>query len=101
MEYGLGALLGCLNVMVDLAAEEQGVTLTSFNAMARGDLHPPKFLGKNMDVRACCETMEVEVEGDADTAKLEEVLGIAESDCPVFDNISNTTPVSIKIVKIG
>ncbi|NYI40860.1 OsmC family protein [Demequina lutea] len=101
VEYMLGALLGCLNVMVHLAAKEQGVTLTSFSATARGDLDPSKFLGKNLDVRAGYQNVEVniEVEGDVDADKLAEIARIAESRCPVSDNIANTTPVTIKIVK--
>lgn len=98
-----GALLGCLNVVVHLLAKEQGVTLTSFTATARGDLDPPpKFLGKNLDGCAGYTGIEVdiEVEGDADTAKLEEIVRIYETRCPVSDNIANVTPVSIKIAQL-
>jgi uncharacterized OsmC-like protein len=99
VEYVLGALLGCLNVTVHLVAKEQGVTLTSLSATARGDLDPAKFIGKNMDVRAGYESIEVsiEVEGDADSAQLDEIAHIAESRCPVSDNLAHITPVSIKI----
>jgi len=102
VEYVLGALLGCLNVVVHLVAKEQGVTLTSFTATARGDLDPSKFLGKSMDGRAGYTGIEVdiEVEGDADTAKLEEIVRISETRCPVSDNLANVTPVSIKIAKL-
>ncbi|WP_291378179.1 OsmC family protein [Demequina sp.] len=102
VEYVLGALLGCLNVVVHLVAKEQGVTLTSFKATARGDLDPSKFMGKNMDVRAGYDAIEVtiEVEGDADDAKLEEIARISESRCPVSDNLANVTPVSIKIANL-
>ncbi|PKQ18322.1 MAG: osmotically inducible protein C [Actinobacteria bacterium HGW-Actinobacteria-8] len=102
VEYVLGALLGCLNVVVHLVAKEHGVTLTSFTATARGDLDPAKFLGKSMDGRAGYTGIEVdiEVEGDADTAKLEEIVRISETRCPVSDNIANVTAVSIKIAKL-
>ncbi|MFW7413476.1 OsmC family protein [Demequina sp. SO4-18] len=103
VEYVLGALLGCLNVVVHLVAREHGVTLTSFKATARGDLDPSKFMGKNMDVRAGYEAIEVtiEVEGDAEPDKLDEIARISESRCPVSDNLAFATPVAIKIVKIG
>ena len=103
VEYVLGALLGCLNVVVHLVAKEHGVTLTSFKATARGDLDPSKFMGKNMDVRAGYEAIEVmiEVEGDAEPDKLDEIARISESRCPVSDNLAFATPVAIKIVKIG
>lgn len=101
VEYELGALLGCLNVMVHLVAIEHGVTLSSFKATASGDLDPAKFLGHNMDVRAGYDAIRVaiEVEGDADTATLERIAHIAELRCPVSDNLANTTPVSITIAK--
>ena len=101
VEYELGALLGCLNVVVHLVAKEQGVTLTSFSATARGDLDPAKFMGADTDVRAGYLAIEVTivVEGDADADKLDEIARISESRCPVSDNIANTTPVAITIVK--
>lgn len=101
VEYVLGALLGCLNVVVHLVAKERGVSLSSFSATARGELDPSKFLGSNMDVRAGYETIEVtiEVEGDADAAELAEIARIAESRCPVSDNLANVTDVSVQIVK--
>lgn len=103
VEYVLGALLGCLNVVVHLVAKEHGVTLTSFKATARGDLDPAKFLGKNMDIRAGYEAIEVtiEVEGDADSDTLDEIARISELRCPVSDNLAFETPVSIKIINNG
>lgn len=56
-----------------LVAKEHGVTLTSFTATARGDLDP---------------------------SKLEEIVRISETRCPVSDNLANVTPVSIKIAKL-
>lgn len=99
VEYTLGALLGCLNVLVHLVAKERGVTLASFNATARGVLDPARFAGTSMDARAGYQSIEVsiEVEGDADAASLDEIARIAEERCPVSDNLANETPVSIKI----
>lgn len=101
VEYVLGALLGCLNVVVHIVAKERGVTLTSFSATAQGHLDPSKFLGKNLDVRAGFDTIEVniEVEGDADAAELDEIARISESRCPVSDNLANSTDVTVKIVE--
>lgn len=101
VEYTLGSLLGCLNVVVHLVAKEKGVQLTSFTASATGDLDPAKFLGENMDVRAGYQaiTVTIEVEGDATDEQLAEIAAIAEQRCPVSDNLSQTTPVSIGIVK--
>ena len=101
VEYTLGSLLGCLNVVVHLIAKERGVTLTSFSASAKGELDPTKFLGQAMDVRAGYQSIAVtiEVEGDATDEQLAEIAAAAEQRCPVSDNISHETPVSIGIVK--
>ncbi len=99
VEYELGCLLGCLNVVVHMVAKEKGVTLTSFSAKAKGDLDPSKLMGADTKERAGFQFIEVhiEVEGDADQAVLDEICAIAESRCPVSDNLANTTPVTIKI----
>lgn len=101
VEYVLGALLGCLNVVVHLVAKEKGVVLTSFTASAKGELDPTKFLGKNMDVRAGYSEIEIkiEVESEADQATLDEIIAIAETRCPVSDNLANSTPLTITMVK--
>ena len=101
VEYVLGALLGCLNVVVHLVAKEKGVVLTSFTASATGELDPTKFLGKNMDVRAGYSEIEIkiEVESEADQATLDEIIAIAESRCPVSDNLANATPLTITLLK--
>jgi len=101
VEYVLGALLGCLNVVVHLVAKEKGVVLTSFTASAKGELDPTKFLGMNMDVRAGYSVIEIkiEVESEADQATLDEIIAIAESRCPVSDNLANATPLTITLLK--
>lgn len=100
VEYVLGALLGCLNVVVHMVAQEQGVTLTSFSATATGDLDPANLMGTNPDARAGYQVINVtiEVEGDADAATLDEIARISEQRCPVSDNLANDTPMSITIV---
>lgn len=101
VEYVLGSLLGCLNVVVHMVAKEKGVTLTSFNAKAKGGLDPAKLMGADPADRAGFQFINVtiEVEGDADQATLDEICRISESRCPVSDNIGNATPVTIGIVK--
>jgi len=103
VEYVLGALLGCLNVVVHLVAKEKGVVLTSFTAHAKGELDPSKFLGKEPAGRAGYSVIEVtiDVESEADQATLDEIIAIAETRCPVSDNLANVTPVNIKMVKKG
>ncbi|MDN4473356.1 OsmC family protein [Demequina zhanjiangensis] len=101
VEYTLGSLLGCLNVVVHLVAKERGVTLSSFSAKATGELDPARFMGKSMEARAGYQSIHVtiEVTGDATDEELAEIARISEARCPVSDNIAHETPVSISIVK--
>lgn len=101
VEYVLGSLLGCLNVVVHLVAKEKGVTLDSFKATAKGDLDPAKFMGASNEGRAgyLFITVTIEVESDADQAVLDEIVAIAETRCPVSDNLAHETPITIGIVK--
>lgn len=101
VEYVLGALLGCLNVVVHMVAKEKGVTLTSFSAKAKGGIDPARLMGSSMEARAGFQfiNVDIEVEGDADQATLDEICHIAETRCPVSDNVGNATPVTIKIAK--
>lgn len=100
VEYTLGSLLGCLNVVVHLVAKERGVTLSSFSAKATGELDPARFMGKSMEARAGYQSIHVtiEVTGDATDEELAEIARISEARCPVSDNIAHETPVSISIV---
>jgi len=88
-------------VVVHLVAKEKGVTLTSFTAKAEGNLDPAKFMGASNEGRAGYQNIEVtiEVESDADQAVLDEIVAIAETRCPVSDNLAHETPVTIGIVK--
>lgn len=101
VEYVLGALLGCLNVVVHLVAREHGVTLDSFEAKAVGELDPAKFLGKSDEARAGYQTISVEitVTGDAEQDVLDQIARESEARCPVSDNLTNATPVTISIAK--
>ncbi|NTV38798.1 MAG: OsmC family protein, partial [Demequinaceae bacterium] len=59
--------------------------------------------GKDTDGRAgySAITVKIEVEGDADQAKLDQIIAIAETRCPVSDNLSHVTPIAIEIIKKG
>lgn len=98
VEYVLGALLGCFNVMVNVVAGERGVTINSLTMDAEGDLDPSKVLGKPSDNRAGYSDIRVKIHLDteADDATVQSILDEAKSRCPVSDNLSNPTPISFE-----
>jgi len=103
VEYVLGSLLGCLNVVVHLVAKEHGVVLDTFEAKAVGNLDPMKFMGKSDAARAGYQdiTVEISVSGDATQEVLDQIARESEARCPVSDNLANATPVKISMVKVA
>ncbi|MFB6145614.1 MAG: OsmC family protein [Candidatus Nanohaloarchaea archaeon] len=100
VEYELGALTGCFNVVAHLVAGEIGVALESLHIKAKGELDPAKFQGAETSHRAGFQsvTLEIDAESDADKETLEELFEEVEERCPVRDNISHETPVDTKVL---
>lgn len=99
VEYILGALTGCLNVVCHMIAKEMGFTLRGVQITAEGDLDPAKLMGQPADSRAGFQEIRVKItpDADADASTLAKWLEIVESRCPVSDNLGNTTPVHIRL----
>lgn len=99
VEYVLSALAGCLNIVGHLVAKEMDFKLKDLEIEINGQLDPSKFLGHSDQGRAGYQQIEVELkpEADADQETLAKWLTAVEERCPVSDNLSNQTPVEIKI----
>ncbi|MFB6291792.1 MAG: OsmC family protein [Candidatus Nanohaloarchaea archaeon] len=97
VEYELGALTGCFNVVAHLVAEEMGVELESLEMEAEGELDPAKFQGEETGSRPGFKsiTVNVDVESDADDEIIRELFEQVEERCPVRDNISHETPINV------
>lgn len=101
VEYLLGALAGCLNVVGHVIAKEMGITLRALDMTLEGELDPSKFMGHPTDSRAGYQSIQVVLkpDTDADKATLDNWVKEVEARCPVSDNIENTTPVTISVGK--
>lgn len=99
VEYELAALTGCFNVVAHLVAQEMEIELESLDLEAKGELNPSKFQGEETEERAGFQqvSIDVEVESDADEEEIKKLFEQVEERCPVRDNISHKTPVSIEI----
>ncbi len=99
VEYELGALTGCLNVVAHLVASEKDVKLESLEINASGELNPAKYQGKDTEERAGFQEIKLEIEAEADTddETLKEIFEEAEERCPVRDNINHETPVELEV----
>lgn len=99
VEYELGALTGCFNVVAHVIAKEMGVEIQSLNIEASGELNPAKYQGEETDERAGFQSIELDIdaETDADEETERELFEQVEERCPVRDNISHETPVDLKL----
>jgi uncharacterized OsmC-like protein len=100
LEYILVAHGTCLNYMTFFIAKELGITVRSTAIEVEAALDPAKFAGTDRSVRAGYQSVKVNIKVDADAtpdqlAKLREEV---EARCPVSDNITHATPVSIDLV---
>lgn len=99
VEYELGALTGCLNVVAHLVASEKDIEIESLKIDVSGELDPAKYQGEETEKRAGFKSIkiEAEIEGDAPKDRLREVMEEAEKRCPVRDNIGNETPLELSV----
>lgn len=99
VEYLLGALAGCLNVIGHSVGGEMDVEIDGIEVEIEGDLDPAKFQGEAEDPRAGYQDVRVDltVETDADEDTLDAWLETVEERCPVSDNIGNATPLSLDV----
>jgi uncharacterized OsmC-like protein len=99
VEYILGALTGCLNVVGHMIANEMGFNLRGLEFNVEGDLDPAKFQGKPESGRAGFMEIRVTVipHTDANQTILQEWIKKVEERCPVSDNLANPTPVKVAL----
>jgi len=99
VEYLLGSLAGCLNVVGHAVADEMDIEVRNIEIAIEGDLDPRKFMGAVEEPRAGYQTVDVsmDLETEADDAAIEEWLATVEERCPVSDNIGNATPLSFSV----
>ncbi|KMQ51707.1 hypothetical protein CHISP_1464 [Chitinispirillum alkaliphilum] len=99
VEYLLGALAGCINVVGHLVAKEQNITLTNLKTEISGNLNPNKLFGKASEDRSGFKTINVKLipETDATAEELTRWHEEIEKRCPINDNILNATPVKVSV----
>lgn len=102
VELVLSSLAGCLNIVVHMVAAERDVTIRGLRLTVEGDLDPSRLMGAPSSNRPgfSAITLTAEVDSDATAEELEEVLRIAETRCPVFDNLNSATPVAVRLAPV-
>ena len=97
VEYVLGALAGCMNVVAHQVAREMDLDVRNLELAIDGDLNPAKFMGKSDEPRAGYEEIRVDITADVDATDetLEQWLSAVEERCPVSDNLAHKTPIDL------
>lgn len=90
VEYLLGALGGCINVLVMSFAPLHNVEVSNLDVHVEGDLDPDGFLGKNPDVRVGYQEIryEINIDSPSPTENIEALIEHVEKACPVKDSLS-------------
>lgn len=99
VEYLLAGYAGCLNVVIQLVAEESAINIKQLNIDIEGDINPKRFLGVSNEERAGYKELVVNINIDADAtdAAVKELIEEVKRRCPVNDNLINPTPVDYRV----
>ena len=101
VEYLLTGLSGCLTSALIYHAAARGIRIKGIQSRVEGDLDLRGFLGLSPDVKVGYENIRVYFEIDADVSEeqKEELIKIAQKYSPVFNSVTNPTPVSVSLEK--
>jgi uncharacterized OsmC-like protein len=99
VEYAISALAGCLTTGMVYHAAARGIEIQEIEAHLEGDLDLQGFLGLRDDVRRGYENIRVHfrIKADAPDETLEELIQMAQKYSPVFDIVTNPTPVTVSV----
>lgn len=101
VEYLLGSLGGCINVLVITFAEQFSVDVQDVQVHIEGDLDPDGFLGKNPNVRPGYEEIRYHIDIDSPSPKenVEALIDHVEKVCPVKDTLQGTKVINTEYIK--
>jgi uncharacterized OsmC-like protein len=99
VEYVFAALDGCLITSLIYHAATQGIKIDEVETSFSGDLNLHGFLGLDENIRNGYEKIKVtfKIKADASKEKLQELVQLAQKRSPVFDIVSNPTPVEVSL----
>jgi uncharacterized OsmC-like protein len=99
VEYLLHGLAACLTAGIANVAAARGVTLSEVSASVEGDIDLRGILGLSRDVRNGYQGIRVRfrIKGDAEAAKLREIVEQSRARSAVFDVLTNGTSVDVDV----
>jgi len=102
LDFILAAHGGCLNFVTFFVANEMGIQVEGTEINITGKLDPAKFTGSDMNVRAGYQEIDIQIhiKSSAPADQIAQLLAAVEARCPVSDNITNATPVTISMTAV-
>jgi uncharacterized OsmC-like protein len=101
VEYLLVALSGCLTTSLVAHASAKGIKLKGVQSRYEGDIDLRGFLGISEEVPVGYQNIRVTFKIDADIPEeqKEELIRMAQKYSPVFNTVTQKTPVSVALEK--
>ena len=99
LEYLLGSLAGCINVIGSLVADDMDIDIESLAIDVDADIDTSRYKGESTDPRAGFQEvrLNVQVDADADEETLQEWVQQVQNRCPVAENLRNETPLDVSL----
>ncbi|MEJ2717032.1 MAG: OsmC family protein [Deltaproteobacteria bacterium] len=99
VEYALTALAACVTTALVYHAAAKGIEVRGVKSRLEGDLDLRGFLGLSKEVPVGYKQIRVYFTIDADISEeeKEELIRMGQKYSPVFNTISNATPVSVQL----
>jgi uncharacterized OsmC-like protein len=100
VEYLLASYAGCINVVAHLTAKELDIKVEKLRIKVEGNLNPARLFGQSNDERAGFKNINVDFAPitDAGQEKIQLWIDTIKNRCPINDNLSNATPLKIKLI---
>lgn len=100
IELLLGSVASCVAIGFATQAAKRGIDFQDFNIETEGDIDVRGYLGLE-GARPGFQNIRyvVRVKSNASEEELKEIMKIAESTSPMFDNVSRGVPISSRLIK--
>ncbi|WP_077328420.1 OsmC family protein [Virgibacillus siamensis] len=100
VEYLLGALGGCINVLVTSFAKQFSVEVKDLSVHIEGDLDPDGFQGKNPNVRPGYQEIRyrIDIDSPSPDENVKALIEHVEKVCPVKDTLQGTAVKNLNYI---
>jgi len=101
LEYLLAGFATCINMVGHQIADDLGMDLKSIQIEIKGTINNNRTSGTNTHDRSGFEQIELVIKPvtNADISTLKFWMDEIKEQCPIYDNLLNTTPINLIVTK--